>query len=70
MEAKLTRTATVDMLKSKLGHSVETDILLDRLWDLWEVIDMLVETFGINHAQAIINAPSFIPYSIREVAFI
>jgi len=70
MEAKLTRTATIDMLKGKLGHSVETDILLDQLWDMWEVIDVLVETFGIDHAQAIINAPSFIPYSIREVILI
>ena len=67
MEAKLTRTATVDMLKGKLGHSVETDILLDRLWDMWEILDMLIDAFGTECAHAIIHAPSFISYPTREV---
>ncbi len=66
MEEK-TRTATVDMLKGELGHSVETDILLDRLWDLWEVMDMLREVFGAERAQALINASTFLPSPISEV---
>jgi hypothetical protein len=66
MEAK-TRTTTVDMLRDELEHSVEADNFIDRLWDLWEVIDMLVETFGVERAHAIIHVPSFISSPIREV---
>ena len=70
MEATLTRTTIIDRLKDELGHSVETDILIEHLWELWETRDMLVKAFGPKRAHALINAPSFIPSPIGEVILI
>ncbi|HZR40461.1 MAG TPA: hypothetical protein VFB12_10120 [Ktedonobacteraceae bacterium] len=60
-----TRTAIVEWLNGKRGCSEETETLIDRVWDMWETIDLLVEAFGQDRAQKVVHVPSSLP--VREV---
>jgi hypothetical protein len=55
---KPTRYYIKQVLQHELGDTEETNHILDYVQELWETTDMLVERFGIEDAQKIINAPS------------
>ncbi len=59
-----TRSHLLDVLRHELGHSEATEIFLDHVQELWETIDLLVDRFGRENAQRIINVPSYIPERI------
>jgi hypothetical protein len=54
----LTRHALIELFGQELGHSEQTDILIERVQDLWETIDLLIECFGNELAHRIIKAPA------------
>lgn len=54
----LSRTALTAMLKQELGPSLETEMLIDRLWDMWETMDTLRHHLGKRRARRIVKAPT------------
>ena len=53
---KPTRYAIVDVIRRELPKDEETDILIGRLWDMWETHDLLLQQFGAETMEIIINA--------------
>ena len=54
----LSRTALTIRLRQELGPSLETEILIDRLWDMWETMETLRHHVGKRQARRIVKALS------------
>jgi hypothetical protein len=55
-----THHQVVAILRHELGTKEETEILIERVVDMWETMDLLVERFGSERARKIIDTPSSI----------
>jgi hypothetical protein len=53
-----TRSHILTMLKHELGENEETEILCDYLKDAWEILDTIINRFGVEQARKMILAPS------------
>ncbi len=51
-----TRPHIQEMLRHELGNTEDTEYLLGDLKEVWETFDLLIELFGIEDAQKMINA--------------
>lgn len=51
-----TRFASIDELRHMLGHSEETEHMIDWIQDAWQTYDLLIKRIGREHAHQIINA--------------
>jgi hypothetical protein len=49
------------VLRHELGKTADTEYLLADLNDVWETLDLLIELFGMEDAQKMINA---LPHAI------
>ncbi len=54
---KPTRRHIQEILRHELGNTADTEYLLDDLKEVWETFDLLIELFGIEDAQKMLNAP-------------
>jgi hypothetical protein len=54
---KPTRHHIQEMLRHEFGNTEDTQYLLNDLKDVWETFDLLMDLFGIEDAQKMINAP-------------
>ena len=50
------RSAILAVIEHLLGHTEETEYLLDHIREMWETIDMLTKRFGQEDAYKIIKA--------------
>jgi len=48
-------------LRRVLGHTEETEILIDWVQDAWQTYDVLIERVGRERAHQIINAVNLFP---------
>ncbi len=53
-----TRSTILAVLLDDLGQSEDAEILCDYLQDAWEIIDTLIDHFGVEQARNMILAPS------------
>lgn len=58
---KRTRFEMIKELQGVLGHSEETEHIIDWIRDAWETSDFLVKRIGREHAYQIINAIEVCP---------
>jgi hypothetical protein len=54
---KPTRHHIQAMLRHELGNTEDTEYLLSDLKEVWKTFDLLIELFGIEDAQKMVNAP-------------
>lgn len=53
-----TREVVTQELRVQLGDPEEADILLDRLWDAWELLDELKHRLGKRAARRLLCTPA------------
>ena len=63
---KPTRFEMLNELRSILGHSEETEHLIDWLQDAWQTYDALIERVGRERAYQIINAIDIFPDTVTQ----
>jgi hypothetical protein len=56
-----TRLEIIKELSSVLGHSEETEHVIDWVQEVWETYDFLVKRVGREHAHQIMNAIDVCP---------
>ena len=55
---KLSRNDILPIIRNELHNTMETEHLIDRITDMWETQDMIIERFGSDIATIIMSAPS------------
>jgi hypothetical protein len=53
-----TREEIAQQIKGQIADPEEADILLDRLWDAWELFDELKHRLGKRRARRVLCAPA------------
>jgi len=64
---KQTKLEIIKELHCMLGHSEETEHVIDWVHDTWETYDFLVKRIGREHAYRIINAMDVCPDVLSHV---
>ncbi len=59
-----TRFEMMDELRSIIGHTEETEILIDWLKDAWQTYDALIKRVGKERAYQMINAIDIFPDTV------
>jgi hypothetical protein len=52
-----TREHIQEMLRHQFGKTADTEYLINDLKDVWETLDLLMELYGAETVQKMINAP-------------
>ena len=61
-----TRFEMMNELRSILGHTEETEILIDWLQDAWQTYDALIKRVGKERAYQILNAMDIFPDAVTQ----